>query len=175
VLVYLRDNQELIREPSRSSSPPWAHSPQHCHNIRNPLSAIAHAGQLLAEAEGLNADDRHLLDIIRRNSGRIDEIVSSVLQLSRRNRVEPQTVELVAWLDEFCEEFQESAGLRRVPDTGARTLADLGGGGSSHLHQIITTCATTRCCTRDGPTTRPASRSGSDAARARGRSRGGVR
>lgn len=112
VLVYLRDNQELVREAQQIKLASLGTlTASIAHNIRNPLSAIAHAGQLLAEAEGLNADDRHLLEIIRRNSGRIDEIVNSVLQLSKRNQVEPRLVELVAWMDEFCEEFRESRGL----------------------------------------------------------------
>jgi two-component system, NtrC family, sensor histidine kinase PilS len=140
VLVYLRDNQELIREAQQIKLASLGTlTASIAHNIRNPLSAIAHAGQLLAEAEGLNADDRHLLDIIRRNSGRIDEIVSSVLQLSRRNRVEPQPVELVAWLDEFCEEFQESRGLAGehlvLEHEPSPISAEVD---PRHLHQIIT-------------------------------------
>ncbi|MFZ0790547.1 MAG: ATP-binding protein [Chromatiaceae bacterium] len=140
VLVYLRDNQELIREAQQIKLASLGTlTASIAHNIRNPLSAIAHAGQLLAEAEGLSADDRHLLDIIRRNSGRIDEIVSSVLQLSRRNRVEPQQVELVAWLDEFCTEFQESRGLAGeyliLEHEPSPIQAEVD---PRHLHQIIT-------------------------------------
>src|SRR5699024_875930 len=31
------------------------------HEVRNPLSAISHAGQLLAESDALNAEDRTLV------------------------------------------------------------------------------------------------------------------
>ena len=113
VLLYLRDNQELIKEAQQIKLASLGTlTASIAHNIRNPLSAISHAGQLLAEAKGLSADDRHLLDIVRRNSGRIDEIVRSVLQLSRRNQVDPQLIELVAWLEELSDEFRESHGLR---------------------------------------------------------------
>jgi two-component system sensor histidine kinase PilS (NtrC family) len=112
VLLYLRDNQELVREAQQIKlASLGVLTASIAHNIRNPLSAIAQASQLLEEASGLTAEDRHLLEIIRRNTGRIDEIVTSVLQLSRRNQVDPRQLELAAWLEEFCKEFRESRGL----------------------------------------------------------------
>ncbi len=112
VMLYLRDNQELVKEAQQIKLASLGTlTASIAHNIRNPLSAISHAGQLLGEAKGLAPDDRHLLDIIRRNCGRIDEIVRSVLQLSRRNQIDTQPLELVAWLEEFCDEFRESHGL----------------------------------------------------------------
>jgi len=112
VLIFLRDNQELIREAQQFKLASLGTlTASIAHNIRNPLSSIAHAGQLLGESETLSEDERHLLEIIRRNSGRIDEIVRSVLQLSRRNQVEPRLLDLVAWLLDLCNEFRESRGL----------------------------------------------------------------
>ncbi len=112
VLLYLRDNQELVREAQQIKlASLGVLTASIAHNIRNPLSAIAQASQLLEEASGLKAEDRHLLEIIRRNTGRIDEIVTSVLQLSRRNQVDPRELELAAWLEEFCKEFRESHGI----------------------------------------------------------------
>lgn len=112
VMLYLRDNQELIKEAQQIKLASLGTlTASIAHNIRNPLSAISHAGQLLGEAKGLSPDDRHLLDIIRRNCGRIDEIVRSVLQLSRRHQLDPQLTELVAWVEAFCDEFREANGL----------------------------------------------------------------
>ncbi|MGE5152872.1 MAG: sensor histidine kinase [Bdellovibrio bacteriovorus] len=112
VLIFLRDNQELIREAQQFKLASLGTlTASIAHNVRNPLSAIAHAGQLLAESEALCEDDRHLVEIIRRNSGRIDEIIQSVLQLSRRNQAEPRLLDLVPWLQDLCGEFRESRGL----------------------------------------------------------------
>ncbi|WP_295393410.1 ATP-binding protein [uncultured Thiodictyon sp.] len=139
VVIYLRDNQELIQEAQQIKLASLGTlTASIAHNIRNPLSAISHAGQLLGEAKGLSADDRHLLDIIRRNSGRIDEIVRSVLQLSRRNQLDAQNIELVAWLEEFCTEFREAHAL--APEhfmfefEPVPIPADVD---PRHLHQII--------------------------------------
>ena len=139
VLLYLRDNQELAREAQQIKLASLGIlTASIAHNIRNPLTAIAQAAQLLEEGGGLTQEDRHLIDIVRRNSGRIDEIVRSVLQLSRRNQVEPRALELMAWLEDFCAEFREAHGL-----DGAHLR--LHGESSSiqvevdprHLHQIV--------------------------------------
>lgn len=112
VLIFLRDNQELIREAQQLKLASLGTlTASIAHNLRNPLSSIAHAGQLLGESETLGAEDRHLVEIIRRNSARIDEIVQSVLQLSRRNQVEPRLLDLVPWLQDLCNELRESHGL----------------------------------------------------------------
>lgn len=111
VLLYLRDNQELLKEAQQIKLASLGTlTASIAHNIRNPLSAISHAAQLLAESQTLTQDDRHLIDIVRRNSNRIDEIVSSVLQLSRRNQLDPRSIELVSWLGELLEELRESHG-----------------------------------------------------------------
>ncbi|WP_295446931.1 ATP-binding protein [uncultured Thiodictyon sp.] len=139
VVLYLRDNQELIQEAQQIKLASLGTlTASIAHNIRNPLSAISHAGQLIGEAKGLSPDDRHLLDIIRRNCSRIDEIVRSVLQLSRRNQLDAQHIDLVAWLSEFCTEFREAHAL--APEYFAfdcespPIAADVD---PRHLHQII--------------------------------------
>ena len=55
------------------------------HEIRNPLSAISHAGQLLAESPDLSPENQRLLTMIQRHSERIDKIVKDVLALPRRH------------------------------------------------------------------------------------------
>lgn len=139
VLLYLRDNQDLLKEAQQIKLASLGTlTASIAHNIRNPLSAIAHAAQLLAESQSLGADDRHLLDIVRRNCGRIDEIVRSVLQLSRRHQVDPQPIELWAWIGEFASEFREAQGLGEerivldVEPPPLRVEAD-----PRHLRQIV--------------------------------------
>jgi two-component system sensor histidine kinase PilS (NtrC family) len=53
------------------------------HEIRNPLSSIAGSAQMLSGAAGCDPDDRELLDIIRRESQRLDQIVTEFLAYSR--------------------------------------------------------------------------------------------
>lgn len=61
------------------------------HEIRNPLSAISHATQLLREDIRDPAQMR-LSDIIEKNTRRLDGLVQDVLSLTRRDRVRPETL-----------------------------------------------------------------------------------
>ncbi len=112
VVIYLRDNQEAAREAQQVKLASLGTlTASIAHNIRNPLSAISHAGQLMSEDPALSDENRHLLGIVRRNCARIEETVQSVLQLSRRNQLDPCLLNLVAWLEAFAAELWDSHGL----------------------------------------------------------------
>ncbi|MCG6863571.1 MAG: two-component sensor histidine kinase [Chromatiaceae bacterium] len=137
-LIFLRDNRELAREAQQIKLASLGRlTASIAHNIRNPLSAVSHAGQLLVESPALRTEDRRLLDIIRRNSKRIDETIESVLQLSRR-KATPKRIELVAWLREYCTELREAQALSEerlrlvVPESALHVNMD-----PRHLHQIM--------------------------------------
>ncbi|NOQ68537.1 MAG: PAS domain-containing protein, partial [Gammaproteobacteria bacterium] len=59
------------------------------HEIRNPLAAINHAGQLLDETTRDKADKK-LTNIINTQAKRLNNIVENVLQLSRQQRGTPE-------------------------------------------------------------------------------------
>lgn len=75
------------------------------HEIRNPLSAISHASQLLAESESIADSERQLLDILRRHITRINRVVENVLQLSRRSRALTEPVRLKPWLENMIADY----------------------------------------------------------------------
>jgi two-component system sensor histidine kinase PilS (NtrC family) len=74
------------------------------HEIRNPLSAISHASELLGE-EKRQRDRERLYRIIHANTQRLDQLVSDVLQLSRRDRASSERIHLNTWLSGFLDEF----------------------------------------------------------------------
>ena len=82
------------------------------HEIRNPLSAVTHANALLQESVSLTDNDRRLMQIIDNNARRMDEIVESVLSLSRRTPSDPHPMQVNDWLTEFAEELINDADLR---------------------------------------------------------------
>ncbi|MEE4279460.1 MAG: HAMP domain-containing sensor histidine kinase [Halieaceae bacterium] len=107
------------------------------HEIRNPLGAISHASQLLQESATLDTDDRHLVSMILTNSHRVNEIVESVLQISRREPPRPETLGLATWINSYRERYQLSrdAGGEVVieyVDRGARIVFD-----PEHLGRIL--------------------------------------
>lgn len=85
------------------------------HEIRNPLSAISHAGQLLSETPNLPTQDQRLTEIIRHHCLRVNRIIEDILQLSRRNSLQKQKVALDLWLPAYLEEFR--AGLNEHGDS----------------------------------------------------------
>jgi two-component system, NtrC family, sensor histidine kinase PilS len=84
------------------------------HEIRNPLSAINHATELLQETESANATDARLLQIIHDNTQRIDGMVQEVLKLNRRDRVHREVVELSSYLETFATEFCKNERIERT-------------------------------------------------------------
>jgi two-component system sensor histidine kinase PilS (NtrC family) len=81
------------------------------HEIRNPLGAISHAGQLLAESPQLTSGDIRLTEIIQQHSQRMNAIVENILQLSRRQRSQPEEFALSPWLQEFIAIFCSTLGI----------------------------------------------------------------
>jgi two-component system sensor histidine kinase PilS (NtrC family) len=84
------------------------------HEIRNPLSSIGHAAELLDEEGGMQEADKRLLSIIRGNVFRIDRIVQEVLYLNRRDRAQPEALDTLAYMQGFASEFAIG---ERVPET----------------------------------------------------------
>jgi two-component system sensor histidine kinase PilS (NtrC family) len=80
------------------------------HEIRNPLGAISHAADLLAEAPELSTADQRLTTIIKNHTGRINAIIEDVLNLGRRDKSHSELFELTPWLREFSEEFLRGEG-----------------------------------------------------------------
>lgn len=74
------------------------------HEIRNPLAAITSAGELLADEQ--RADIRaRLVRIIGDNANRLNRLVAEVLDLGRRDRVQPEPINLSAFLAQFVEDY----------------------------------------------------------------------
>lgn len=76
------------------------------HEIRNPLSALRQASQLLAETPGLEKSERYLTQVMDQHCMRINRIIEDVLDLSRRHQPEREKIQLAIWLAEFSEQLK---------------------------------------------------------------------
>ena len=107
------------------------------HEIRNPLSAIRHAGELMAEESSSPTNER-LLRIVLDNAGRVERIVSDVLELGRRDRAHREFIDLRQTLPLFVEEFAIKEGVSEklvsidISGQVASIVFD-----RSHLHQVL--------------------------------------
>lgn len=108
------------------------------HEIRNPLGAISHAGQLLSENPLLSIQDRRLTEIIQTHSVRVNHIIGDILQLSRRTDSRREKIQLKRWLDTYLKSFalEHSVNIDAFkPSYPAESLCALIDPG--HLRQIM--------------------------------------
>jgi two-component system sensor histidine kinase PilS (NtrC family) len=107
------------------------------HEVRNPLSAINQAAQLLEEDGAVAPEGRRLLGMIRNNARRIDRIVGEVLQLNRRDRQQAETVAIGEFVRSLTDEIAQAENMpprtivMDVPDD-LGVIFDRG-----HLNQIL--------------------------------------
>lgn len=113
------------------------------HEIRNPLGAISHAGELLAESPSLEAADKRFTEIIHEQSLRINTIIENVLQLGRKDKSQAENLELTPLLERFTVELAANNEIctdkTRAADIELNvTPKDLAVQfDPSHLHQIL--------------------------------------
>ena len=112
------------------------------HEIRNPLSSINHAAELLAEDSEQSArrvEDMRLLTIIRDNAHRLDRMVEEVLYLNRRDRAHPEPIEARPYLERFVQDFcaNEKLSAESIDLTIATQLRPFFD--RSHLDQVLWT------------------------------------
>jgi two-component system sensor histidine kinase PilS (NtrC family) len=81
------------------------------HEVRNPLSAINQAAQLLEEDGAVAPEGERLLAMIRNNAKRIDRIVGEVLQLNRRDRQQPEVVPMIEFMTSLVEEIVQAEAI----------------------------------------------------------------
>jgi len=139
VLIFLEDASVMNERVQQSKLASLGRlSASIAHEIRNPVGAMSHAAQLLAESVGTEGDDKRLTEIIQTHSSRVSHIIDNVLQLSRRESSRPERVGLRAWLEDFAEEFSRTLELQEgelaineAPDD-IEARMDLG-----HLRQVL--------------------------------------
>lgn len=109
------------------------------HEIRNPLAAVSHANQLLAESPHIQGEDQRLTEIIDEHAGRMERIVENIMQLSRRDSTRAEELDVTGWLKDFISEFRDRHGLpgqqlmlRAEDGRMPRMRVD-----PTHLHQIV--------------------------------------
>jgi two-component system sensor histidine kinase PilS (NtrC family) len=139
VMIFLEDTSLIAERVQQAKLAALGRlSASIAHEIRNPIGAMSHAGQLLAEAPELGQEGQRLTDIIRVNARRVSQIVESVLSLSRRNQARPEQLQLLPWLEDFAREFVQTLELYddaiAVTDGSQEVEVEMD---PTHLHQIV--------------------------------------
>jgi two-component system sensor histidine kinase PilS (NtrC family) len=107
------------------------------HEIRNPLSAISHATELLQEEPAINDTVKRLLTIIRDNTLRLDRMINDVLKLNRGERAHREIFALDEFLRAFVEQFCQIEKLPQDVITLELAASPRVAFDQSHLNQIL--------------------------------------
>jgi len=79
------------------------------HEVRNPLASISGAVQMLSVEENLSAEDRRLMEIVKRESERLNLLISDFLLYARPREPQPRKCSLKDLVEETVSVFQRSA------------------------------------------------------------------
>lgn len=138
-LIFLEDTTLIAERVQQSKLAALGRlSASIAHEIRNPVGAMSHAAQLLAEAPHFSPQEKRLTDIITKNGERVSSIINNVLQLSRRDSTRQERIELNDWLADFVTEFRQTAEVDASGLYMTTTNAELEVRvDPSHLHQLM--------------------------------------
>jgi two-component system sensor histidine kinase PilS (NtrC family) len=139
VLVFLEDASLMNERVQQSKLASLGRlSASIAHEIRNPVGAMSHAAQLLAEGDSISEADTRLTEIIKTHSSRVSHIIDNMLQLSRRENSRPERLTLKTWLEEFADEFSRTLELQEGEFTINEMSDDLEVRmDPSHLRQVL--------------------------------------
>ncbi len=137
VLIYIEDMGRIQQQAQQIKLAALGRLTANiAHEIRNPLSAISHAAELLREEKRTESQAR-LSRIINDNAQRLERLVRDVLELGRRDRTSQEQIRLAGFLDSCLDELtmheriDRSAFVLTVEDA-AVLLFD-----RTHLNQVL--------------------------------------
>jgi two-component system sensor histidine kinase PilS (NtrC family) len=135
-LIYLEDMERVQSQAQQLKLAALGRlTANMAHEIRNPLAAISHAAELLAE-EDTDPLHQRLARIIHDNTRRLNRLVTEVLELGRRDRTQPEALRWKLFVAGFLEELalHDASVSRRVhvADDDVELRFDRG-----HLYRVL--------------------------------------
>jgi two-component system sensor histidine kinase PilS (NtrC family) len=110
-VIVLEDTQRILEQAQQIKLAALGRlTASIAHEVRNPLSSISYAAELLCEENRAESRDR-LLKLILSNVGRLNRLVQDIMQLNRRDRIHTETFDLGAQLPGLVHEIVLPAGF----------------------------------------------------------------
>jgi len=107
------------------------------HEIRNPLASMSGSIELLASAPRLDEKDRRLMQIVLRESERLELLVRDFLSFARPKQTELKALVLAPLVEEVLEVFAPAASAARLTVVRELDPAAKVRGDESQLRQVL--------------------------------------
>ena len=137
-VIFLEDTRQIEERAQRLKLAAMGRlTASIAHEIRNPLAAISHAGQLLGE-DATEPVQKRLAEIVKENTRRLNRLVEDVLRVARREPPVGDDFDLrefvSAWVAEFERDRQVAPGrvLVVAPERAVPVKFE-----QAHLRQIL--------------------------------------
>lgn len=135
-IVYVEDVERIKRQAQQLKLAALGRLTANlAHEVRNPLAAISHAAELLAEDEA-DPQRLRLATIIASNAERLNRLVGEVLEIGRRDRAVREEIDWNVFVRTFMDELvlHDPGAAERVVVFGenARLFFDRG-----HLYRVL--------------------------------------
>lgn len=125
ILIFLEDTSVMAQQAQHLQLAALGRlTASIAHEIRNPLGAISHAGQLLSESQNLDKHDNRLTQIITEQSARMNTIIENIMQLGRRDHSRPEIFQLKVFLTKFITSFNVNQHIDQQDDLTSSETAE---------------------------------------------------
>lgn len=139
-LIFLEDVSKIKHQMQQSKLASLGQLTANiAHEIRNPLAAITHAAQLMAENKDLPEMEKRLTQIVSQHSERINAIIEDIMQISRGRVASEDKILLNDWIHHFIDAFCLSGEAEKdcfdlqIESDPLEVIFD-----SGHLNRILT-------------------------------------
>lgn len=108
------------------------------HEIRNPLGALSHAAQLMKESDEVDPVNLGLVEIIEKNTLRVNDIIENIMSLSQRKTVQVKEINLSKYLPIMLQEYSSGKETKPLVDLQFQSANLIIHFDLSQLSQILT-------------------------------------
>lgn len=108
-LIFLQDASEIENQAQQLKLASMGRlTASIAHEVRNPLSSISYAADLLGESDLSPQQSTRLVGIVHDNVARLNQLIEDILRLSRKAQINLEPFGMKAALQEIIQEFQET-------------------------------------------------------------------
>jgi PAS domain S-box-containing protein len=111
-ITSLKKAEKAMLQAERLAST-WRLASALAHEVRNPLSTIQMSVEQIDDS-GIKDEDKFLLEIISRNSQRIDGLITRLLESSRPDEGQPQVLDLRSVMEESIQTTKDRTSLNGI-------------------------------------------------------------